>query len=101
MVNITKGGSYNLTGSYESVTINTNEDVELVLKDVEITNKKGPAIYVESSDKVSILLNGKNKITSTTTEALDGAILSKDDLIFSGDGSLEINSNYDGIVSKD
>ena len=32
---------------------------------------------------------------------LDGAIYSKADLIFSGDGSLEVTSNYDGIVSKD
>ena len=101
IVKITDGGSYNLSGSYKNITINTTKDVELNLNEAEITCESGPAIYVENADTVSIVLIGKNIITSYTTEDLDGAIYSKDDLLFSGTGSLEIKSNYDGIVSKD
>lgn len=98
---ITSGGSYTLSGDYGEITINTKDAVELRLDGASITNNNGPAIYVESAKSVSIVLIGENKIISTTTTDLDGAIYSKDDLILSGDGSLDIESNYDGIVSKD
>ena len=101
VVEITDGGSYNLSGSYESVTINTDEDVELNLNGVEINCTSGPAINVIEADTVSIVLNGTNTISATTTEDLDGAIYSKADLVFSGSGTLNVESNYDGIVSKD
>ena len=100
-ISITNGGSYNLSGSYESITINTTKDVVLNLNEVEITNENGPAINVIEAEDVSIVLTGNNKMTATTTEDLDGAIYSKADLVFSGTGSIEIKSNYDGIVSKD
>ena len=98
---ITSGGSYTISGDYGGITINTKDAVELRLDGASIMNNNGPAIYVESAKSVSIVLIGENKIISTTTTDLDGAIYSKDDLILSGDGSLDIESNYDGIVSKD
>ena len=98
---ITEGGNYEISGNSESITINTKDDVKLVLKDAEITSEDVPAINVESAGTVTIELSGTNKISSTTTEDLDGAIYSKADLVFSGDGTLEVESNYDGIVSKD
>ena len=100
-VSITNGGSYELAGEYESVTVNTDKDVTLNLNNAEITNSNGPGINVVSGDTVTINLSGTNKVTATTTEDLDGAIYSKADLVFSGTGSLEVKSNYDGIVSKD
>ena len=100
-MNITSGGSYDLSGEYESVTINTKEEVTLNLNGVEITNSNGPGINVVEAELVIITLSEENKISSTTTEDLDGAIYSKADLVFSGTGSLEVKSNYDGIVSKD
>lgn len=99
-MNITSGGSYDLSGEYESVTINTKEEVTLNLNGVEITNSNGPGINVVEAELVIITLSEENKISSTTTEDLDGAIYSKADLVFSGTGSLEVKSNYDGIVSK-
>ena len=98
---ITFGGKYDLSGEYESVTINTSEEVTLNLTGVTITNSNGPAINVLKAKKVTIVLSGTNKITATVTEDLNGAIYSKADLVFDGTGSLEIKSNYDGIVSKD
>ena len=99
--NITSGGSYDLSGTYSCIVINTTKDVQLNLTDVTITCEEGPGINIEDAKTVNIVLNGENKITSTTTEDLDGAIYSKADLVLSGDGSLDISSNYDGIVSKD
>ena len=98
---ITSGGSYNLEGEYSCITVSTTKDVQLNLNNATISCSNGPAINVEEADTVSITLTGENKITSTTTDKLDGAIYSTADLILSGDGSLEIESNYDGIVSKD
>ena len=98
---ITEGGNYNLTGSYSSIVINTTESVQLNMNNVTITSKSGPAINVIEAKNVSITLTGTNKVEATTTEELDGAIYSKSDLIFSGTGTLEVVSNYDGIVSKD
>ena len=100
-LNITKGGTYDLSGEYEGIVVNTSEEVTLNLNGVEITNSSGPAINIEKAKKVNIVLSGENKITSNTTEDLDGAIYSKADLVISGTGSVEVKSNFDGIVSKD
>jgi len=100
-MNITSGGSYDLSGEYEGVTLNTSEEVILNLNGVEITNSSGPAINVEKAKKVTIVVSGTNKITAVASEDLDGAIYSKADLVLEGTGSLEVKSNYDGIVSKD
>lgn len=96
---ITSGGTYTIEGESNPVVINTDEDVKLVLNGVTITNNSGPAIYVENAKSVSIEINGDNTITSKTTEELDGAIYSTEDLIINGNGKLNINSNYGGIVS--
>lgn len=98
---ISKGGSYDLSGEYGTITINTTDSVQLNLNNVSITSTNGPAINIVEADVVNIVLTGKNTIKSNTTEELDGAIYSKADLVFSGTGSLNIESNYDGIVSKD
>ena len=98
---ITTGGSYLLTGEYECLTINTIGNVQLRLEEAEITCTTGPAIYVEDSNLVNIHVIGKNTIKSTTTVDLDAAIYTKDNLIFTGEGSLDVTSNYDGITSKD
>ena len=102
-ISITKVGIYYLSGTISdgSITINTDDDVKLVLTDVSITNSSGPAINVENANVVYIEINGTNTIKATTSEELDGAIYSCDDLVLSGSGTLNVTSNYDGIVSKD
>lgn len=98
---ITEGGTFDITGNSDAITINTEEEVVLNLKDVTINSNNQPAIYVENAKKVTINLNGKNVITSNVTENLDAAIYSKSDLELKGDGTLSVTSNIDGIVSKD
>ena len=72
VVNITSGGSYDLSGEYESITINTSDEVTINLNGVEITNSNGPAINIEKAKKVTIVLIGTNKtLPNLRTEALD------------------------------
>lgn len=99
---INSGGIYTLTGDYNNtITVNaTKADIKLVLNNVNI-NTNGPAINIEAADNVYIELIGDNTIKSNTTQELNGAIYSKADLCFIGDGKLNITSNIDGIVGKD
>ena len=101
-VNITKAGVYNLKGTLKngSVVVSTNDNVKIVLNGVTIKSN-GPAINIKKVKNAYIELVGKSKITSKTNDSLDAAIFSKDDLYLYGSGSLEINSNKDGISSKD
>ncbi len=109
-VNITEGGVYTLSGTITgTVTINTDDDVKLILDNVTIKATNGPAIYVESANTVVIYLNEKTTNTvidassySGYEEDVTGCIYSKDDLVFDGEGTLVVKANYlDGIVSKD
>lgn len=106
---ITKGGIYNLSGNIKNglITINTDDNVKLILNNVSITNESGPAIYIENAKNTVIVLSGENTLVDGSTyknydEDVNGTIYSKDDLIFDGDGTIKITANYqDGIVSKD
>ena len=102
---ISKAGIYTVTGTVSSgyihVKASDTEEVKIILTNASITNPNGPAIYIESNGNTYIELVGENKINATATSDLNGAIYSKADLLFSGDGSLDITSTIDGIVSKD
>ena len=110
--NITAPGTYHLTGSIEdggiSVRIADNAVVRLILDNTSIKNSNGPAIACYEGDDLVIELIGDNYLedgasySSTYNEDVKGAIYSKADLTFTGDGSLTLKANYqDGIVSKD
>ena len=100
---ISKGGVYNITGTIENgqLLINTNDNVKLILNNVSITNSNGPAIYIENAKCTYIELVGENNLKATVNEELDSVLKSKDDLYISGEGSLKIISNLDGISSSD
>ena len=108
---IQKSGIYHLTGNLEdgSIKINAGDGViKLVLDNVSINNNNGPAIYCESANDLVIELIGNNSISdgysyySEYDDEVNGAIFSKADLTFQGDGKLSLEANYqDGIVSKD
>ena len=98
---ISVSGTHELKGEYQCLTVKTTNDVKLILNNASITCENGPAIYIEESGDVEIVLKGENTISVTTNDDLEGAIHSKEDLVFSGDGSLKLTGNLDGIVSKD
>ena len=111
-LNISKPGTYHLTGSLADGAININAGAEgvvkLILDNVTIINSSGPAINCTAGDDLVIELVGDSTVADGATysasydEDVDGAIYSKADLTFQGDGALNLTANYqDGIVSKD
>ncbi|MBQ3473829.1 carbohydrate-binding domain-containing protein [Candidatus Saccharibacteria bacterium] len=109
---IMKSGIYHLTGSIPdgSITIDiTKEDVvKLILDNVTIKNSTGPAISCLDGDDLVIELVGENSLedgaeySGNLNEDIEGALYSRADLTFEGDGILNLTGNYqDGIVAKD
>ena len=112
---ITSEGTYVFSGriidSMISVNAGDNDKIQIVLDGAEITNSKGPAIYIANADKVFITLkegtessisDGSDYSVTDENGELDGAIFSRADLTVNGNGRLSVNGNYKhGIVSKD
>ncbi len=108
---VSESGTYHLTGKISDgqVVIDVGVgEVRLILDNVSIKNSNGPAIYCKSAEDLVIELSGDNVLSDGNSYAssydkdVDGAIYSKSDLAFSGDGKLTIVANYkDAIVGKD
>ncbi len=104
---ITKEGEYTISGnSNESITINTNETVKLILDNVNINSKDNAAISVINAKEVIIYLkeNTINTLSDSnkrSDESINGVIYSNSDLIIEGSGTLNVEANFeDAIVSK-
>ena len=113
-VKITEAGTYLLTGELNGQIVidlpGTEDKVQLVLDNVTITNDSSAAIYVLNADKVFVTTTegSVNKISNTgefvqiDENEVDGAIFSKEDIVFNGAGSLTVYSEQGhAIVSKD
>ena len=113
-VKITEAGTYLLTGELNGQIVvdlpGTEDKVQLVLDNVTITNDSSAAIYVLNADKVFVTTTAGsvNKISNTCAfvqtdeNEVDGAIFSKEDIVFNGAGTLNVYSKQGhGIVSKD
>ena len=109
---ITKPGIYHLTGEIEdgliTITLSKNEPVKLILDNVTIKNSTGPAILCNEADDLVIELIGDNYLRDGSeydtkyNEDIKGAVYSKSDTTFEGEGTLNLVANQeDGIVSKD
>ena len=115
MLTISKEGVYVISGTLTDVCIYVNvtklEKVQLVLQDAVLTNSTGPSIVIEEADKMFITVpdgakaaisDGKNYKGKAVTEDWDGAVFSRADLCFNGQGELTITGAYKhGVVSKD
>lgn len=115
-VTISKGGTYVLSGTLSDgqiiVSADKQDTVRIVLNGIEINCSTSSAIYCEQSETVILILaeGTINTISDATTyvyESIDetepdAAIFSKDDLILTGTGTLNLTANYNnGIQSKD
>lgn len=112
-IKITSEGSYVVTGAHESITVEAgkNDKVRIILKNAEISNPSGPAIYIKSADKVfltvcegtaSTLSDGTEYSDEYTADNADAAVFSRADLTINGLGTLNIKGNFKcGVASKD
>ena len=112
-VTITDEGTYVLSGQLEGMVIvdaGKEDKIQLVLQNAEIANPNGAPFYIRQADKVFITLAEQSKNTLTAGENfvrlddnnIDGAVFSKADLTFNGQGKLYIQSpGGHGIVCKD
>lgn len=105
---ISDAGTYILSGTGTSgVHVSSDGNVRLVLNGATISTSDGPAIYVEQAETTVISL--QEGTTSTVKDSanysnvdIDGAIFSSDDLVITGEGTLNVTSNFaDGISSSD
>ncbi|MGN0492007.1 MAG: carbohydrate-binding domain-containing protein, partial [Acutalibacteraceae bacterium] len=113
IIKITAEGTYAVTGSHTQINVNAPDTakIKIVLKDAEIVNSTGPAIYIEAADKVFITaLEGTESSVSDGAEYsaeysdsnVDAAIFSRADLTLNGKGTLNVNGKLKcGIASKD
>ena len=111
VLTISKAGSYRLTGTLSNgevvVKVSKEEQVELILAGVNITNSTGPAIYCDSADKlyvtveadtVNTLKDGKNY---ALPDGPNAPLYSDDDLTIRGSGTLNVKGYFkNGISSK-
>lgn len=113
-IKITKAGTYLITGTVldGSITVDVpdTDKVQIVLNGVSVTSKTSAALYVKSADKVFVttlkgtentLANG-GTFTAVDGNNIDGAVFSKSDITFNGEGTLNITDpTAHGIVGKD
>lgn len=115
-VQITKAGVYVLSGEFSGLPVHIaagdKDKVQLVLSGASITCPDGPAILIQSADKVFITLpeGTENAVSDgaydlaadTETSVPDAAIFSRADLCVNGSGALSVSGlTRHGIVSKD
>lgn len=115
-VTITSAGTYSIKGSISDgqIIVNSGDEdkVYIILNGVNITCSNSAPIYVKNSKKTIISLadNTENYVTDgesyvfedESTDEPNATIFSKSDLIFIGNGSLNVQGKYNnGITSKD
>lgn len=110
-VNITKAGTYNISGTLTNgillVDVGKKETVILNLNGVNITNQTGSAIYIKSW-KATINLSWENTLidgktySDTSDSAPNATLYAEEDLKITWTWTLNVTANYaDAIASKD
>lgn len=87
----------------------SDKKYKLTLSDLSITNPDGPAINIQSSKTIFVVLEGTNNLTDASSysnipddEDAKAAFFSEGQLVFSGSGALNVAGNYKhGIASDD
>lgn len=105
---INTDGTHILKGATtQTVRVNTNGNVRLVLSDAIIESTTGSAIYVEKAKHVVIQLEENTTNTlidakSRDDENINATLYSESDLTILGNGTLNVSANFeDGIASKE
>lgn len=97
------------TSSNASVKIYSEKKFKLTLNGLNITNTDGPAINIQASKRVFLLLadntintlSDGNAYTASGTEDMKATLFSEGQLIISGNGSLSVTGNYKHAICSD
>ena len=113
-VTITQEGTYVISGKLNDGMIVVNAPdtakLQLVLNGAEITSKTSAALYIIEADKVFVTtaegsenaLSNGGSFKAVDDNNIDGAVFSKQDLTFNGNGKLTVTSPAGhGVVCKD
>lgn len=114
-VTINSAGTYEITGDIDEgqivIDAGDEDEVYIILNGVNITNSKTSPIYSKNCKNLIIsladnsentLTDGSEYILEENTDEPNATIFSKNDLFITGNGSLNINANYNHAVhSKD
>jgi hypothetical protein len=104
--------SYTISGttSNGSLKIYSDNKFKLVLDNVNIANSEGPAINIQSSKRVFVVLadqsvntlaDGSIYTAAANDEEMKGTFFSEGQLIFSGSGNLTVKGNYKHAICSD
>jgi len=108
-IKIMEGGNYIITGTLSngSITVATDDPVNLTLRDANITNLSGPAISIEKADVAYITLSTETSNFLVDGQNYDdpdiiGALVSKSPLYIQGKGTLTVSgANQSAINCQD
>lgn len=114
IITLSQEATYIFSGSLSEGMIYVNADetakIQIVFDGVSIKNSTSASLYILSCDKVFVTLaeDSENTLENTGTfvafddNNIDGAVFSKQDLTFNGNGSLTVSSpDAHGVVCKD
>lgn len=97
-ITITKSGEYTLTGEFKnSVLVNAQNDVTIILNGVDIKSENTAAIANISSNNLTIKLasNTVNNLSDGGSSEYDACIYSNGNLIIEGNGTLNVYGNQE------
>ncbi len=100
-VTVTAEGVYRFSGSLNGeiiVAAPKDAKVDIELCGVSISNSNGPALRVDSADKVKIITSPGSDNTLSDGGSSEAALYSKEDLTLKGDGTLRIHGNVKNAV---
>ena len=123
VIHITKAGDYEFTGTMDNVQIRVSapeQEVNLILNGVELSNHTAPAIYIENAadsktageagaritlaEGSTNIINGSHVAEYTDENGVeidnDGAVSSNVSLLIDGTGTLQVTGDKEGIESK-
>lgn len=105
-----KNVEYVLSGTLTNGCVKVYSDYKLkmTLNGASITNNDGPALNIQSKKRIFIVLadNTENKLVdgssySSSDEDQKGALFSEGQIIFSGNGTLNVTGNYKHAICSD
>lgn len=103
-ITIKEEGTFRISGSLNGIIVVAapkDAKVDIELNNAEINNPSGPAIRVDTADKVKIISAGGSSNHLSDGGSSEACIFSKEDLTLKGDGFIKINGNVkNGVYSK-